>query len=1374
MNKRILLLLLAVCSAWGILSASEFTGKVTTLAKSTTLAEGQWYALYNNSAQTWLTENASNGLAVQSTSPALNNSEEFTGYFVKLQSAGTGQYRIQTISGNYLAEPGNRTTSATGVAYSIQLVEGKTDQWSLQQGGKYLGGLLSSTTAPDGWTFYAVTLTTEAQLTPSQRMTYQMKRFAATDGCLVRFVNKRSSTRYLAATEKGAAKGATKTSATDLSRIWVVQPSGAGYTFLNANTGEFLTADFSATGSETRLYLQKSSNNGTTGYYYNISSKADFSGNSCLNLGTDGTSLHEWSHAGDAGSDWAAEIVHEVSMDEVRAHILGNNTYTNTLTDGAYYRIVSDSYGVAITEGSTMLRCKAVDNSNFYQYWQLKKNGSGWQLQNVTTGRYIQHQTSMSRQFMTSTSPSTFYMRSAGDAWKYTWFIDNTNNGGVGPHCDASHNVVLWATTGVPASKWLFEPVNLSAEDIANAQNAYQEYYNLYLNLPTVQQHLDNLFEDKACTTLKSQIVALSESGLEAHASYAALPQGVKQMVKKVKNNAWTLTTTTSPVTDSYEKFFRVTDYKPYSHYQEMAWRENAGQSNSYGKLSGPTGIVVNQGEVLYLYVDQAPHSDCTLQAELVTTDGAPGNHPTGVVTNLKAGLNVILAFEQSTLYIFYQLNNTQKQLADYPDIRIHIEGGTVNGAFDVTRGMKNRDWTNMRALGMMQASPVLNLKTDLLVFAMDGPEVLRAMTAAHTSAADSCEDAEKLLRIWNLIVSNQEALQGLEHLEGRYRNVWNVFSVNKSYMYATTYGTYYNTNTLSTVMNYHSLTHQQEGNEGGAIWGPSHEIGHNHQATINLIGTTESSNNMFSNINQFEQGISTTRYSSPMKNFNEYLAKGSSWNSRNIDVSTRMFFQLYLYFHEMKHDTLFLPKLFKALRQNPIQKGNWDSSLTADTNGDGTADVTGGYKSYGKDDYLKFAQTVCDVAQADLSEFFEAYGMFVPVSNQHVGDYSNYWMTTTQSDINTAKRYMKKYPKKLGNIMFIDDHIVRKRANPNNKFEGVPASDGYKVNCCTYEGSKVGTAGTMGDFELFDGHTAYESNNAYYTLSGSTISFKGTGHVGYKVYDLQGNLIWACNTTSATLPSTLRSKFPNEVVVVAAERNMKDVPCPYYKSGTSPIYKMQVSFADGTSKQWWANASIDKYLPENALAVLGSENAPEALLASTNVVNTDGTARSIRINGDSTCAIPRTIQAASLRFTKSGTGYQALNLPFALTNASTLTEGVIQKAASVAAGSPAVVENAVDYALSNATLNAGSHTATATGHALNAAGTAVEAATGISPFTYVFDSAFAVTTAVGINDLLSTPDAEKTEVYDLNGRRIHHVSQTGVYIVNGKKTLVK
>ncbi len=1369
--KKFTLLLLTALSVLTA-QADDFTGKVATLTKATSLSTGQWYCLYNTTGKKFLKDDASGTLTVGST-PALNPAGDYVGTFVKLESTNDGGYYIVTGEGNYLAglTSATPTTTTTASASFTISTSDSGSSWTISNNSLYLtasSSAVSTSSTASTWTVYAATLVSETELTASQRITYVTKQLNA--GTLARFYCKRNTARYLTSSTSGAATGAALVSSTELSQIWIVSPDGGGYTLRNASTGEFLTDDFSAPSTtSTTLYIQTSPNNGDDDAYFNISSADDFSGNSCLNLGNDGSTLYEWAYSGDSGCDWAVEIVYEVTYDEVVDNIVGSSLYASSITDGAYYRIINKSYDKHMTESSGYVKCLTEDDSNIAQVWQVSASGNGYTIKNLVSDNYIQKQTTTYQMFYTSSTPTVLYITDSGTEMENSWYITNSQGGSQGMHCDASYNVVPWSTSGVDASTWYFLEVEVSDEDLAAAKESLNDYQTLVDNLDDLQTHLDNLFSDKACTTLNEDIAALTDEELEQNADYQALSiaPDIQEMILKVKNDTWAYPTTTSDVTTSYEKFFRIAPYKPYSNYSSMAGTSYAGQSNSYGRLSGPTGIFVNTNDVLYIYVSEDPGSDCTLRVEYTSTEGTPGDHATGTTVDLETGLNVLRFTEQNVIYIFYQLDNPDKYLANYPEITVHIEGGSVNGYFDMTRDMTNQDWANMKSAGLLSQCDFLNLKTEHLVFAMDSELVLEAMTQAASDNGDSMEDAEKLMRVWDMIVANEEAYQGLEDLEGRYRNIWNCFSVDYNYMFATTYGTYYENSTLATVMNYYNMTHQGEGNEGGAMWGPSHEMGHNHQNMINVIGSTESSNNLFSNINLFEQGLSTTRWYSPTTNFDTYLANDSAWNSREISVTTRMFFQLYLYFHAQGHDTEFLPKLFKALREDPLNKGTWDSSL-------------GGYKAYGKNDYLHFAKKCCDVAEADLSEFFESHGMFVPIEDYYCGDYSTYYVTTTEADIASAKAYMQKYEKKLGNIMFIDDHIETKLADPDNKFEGVPEST-YKVNCGTYAGCMVGSSGDVGDYEEYDGRTEYTVNNDYYTLTGSsTINFKGSGYVGHKVYDLDGKLIWASNEKSATIPSAIRSKFPDEVVVVAAEANMSDVPCPYYKSGGSyPVYKMQVSFADGVSKQWWARDNIDDYLPENAIAVLGTASAPDALLASTNVVDTDGTAQSIVINGDVACHIPQDITAASLSYTKSGEGYQALSLPFAVSDAQTITtddSGVagIVSSATVSAGEPVVVSGDVEYSLSDVAVTSGDYTEAESGYALNSDASAVVAMTDLTPFVYQFDHAFELGQVDAINTILSAPDADQTVIYDLSGRRISRINKQGVYIINGVKTLVR
>ena len=923
---------------------------------------------------------------------------------------------------------------------------------------------------------------------------------------LIRLKSKRTSW-YLSATTGGAATTAAK-NASAMSQVWILEAHGDGHYLRSANTGEYLQTDYTQTGTgKTRLYIRKSPNATGTAKFYNISSKSDFTGSSFLNT----NSSHAlFSYSMDEGCDWYIEAEATFSEEEVLNKLRESTPFTSQLTDGAFYRLHS-IYSRVLTEGSD-LSTKEADDTNYSQYWQLHQTSAGWTLQTAVTGKYILRQTQTSVPYHLGNTPTSFNVNATGDKWDTLWTISyGTDWGGLHDAQTQGHSVVYWDYQA-EASSWHLEEVQVDEELLEQMRQQQTDYDELVANKTKMQLCLSKLFEDLACTTLKADIATLSDEELAANESFSALNSDMQAMVLKVKNGTWQqYTDQTTGYQADYEKFFRIANYQVYSNHETMANAKNFTMSNAFGKLSGPTGIVANAGDIIYVYVSNSAKTGSTLMIEAVSTDGVPGNHPTGETITLKGGLNLLRFTEQKMLYVFYQLTDPAKKLEQYPDISIHIEGGQLQGYWDATRGMTNADWKLLQQ-DLLKACPVLNLKTKHLVFCMDAELVKQAEP----------NEMEGLMRIWDRIVENEESYMGVEDFEGRYRNVWNAFSGASSYMHSTTHGTWYNESTIPTIMNYQKMT------QPGNLWGPSHEIGHNHQGSINVIGTTESSNNLFSNINTFEQGIITSRRQLPVDVFCE-LGKGTRWLERNIWQTTSMFFQLYLYFHVQQHNDQFLPDLFRALRKSPINKGT----------------------GRGADDYLHLAKTICDVAQADLSEFFEAYGMFVPGSKMHVNDYADYYVTTTQADINAARRYMQQYERKLGNIMFIDDHLEpMKPADPDNIFEGVPAtSSGLKKNnldqhneVAEYKSLPIGEAG---DYELFT-DDAPDVTGDYYSLSpnGKTITFHGTDYAGHKFYDTQGNLIWATNARTVALPQAVLNLGLANVTIMTAMYNMKDALC--------------------------------------------------------------------------------------------------------------------------------------------------------------------------------------------------------------------------------------
>lgn len=1374
--KLILASLFAVLSttlAWA--QTSDLAGKIINVGSvATTLETGQWYVLYNVGTTAFVVEGSGNTLGVSTTSPNGTDAQSNAGYLVQLEETGTaGKYYLKTALGNYYANvttsKNNGTAAEVQSKYAYTITQFTTaGHWSLRSNNMYYlqnnnGTLIgSSSKGTEGsdrdWNFRQITLNDLSNLEGRAYVNYVL---GSTN--IVRLTNKRNTNVRLA--DNGSnTEGAGKNDNT-FAQVWLLSKSGSGYTLRNANTGRYLNDDDNfrtPSISATTIYIQFSPNNGTNDAYINLSEKEDFSGNVCLNLGTDGTTLFKWACQGDAGCDWSIALVENYTLEDVEANLLAQGGLSEPVA-GKYYRIKNIGKSNFITEniGANVLTCEGKDADKLSQYWTLVQSGAKWRLQNVCTQRYIAQQNgALSTQYrtVTTTSNSNFAIQRTDDATSLTYYI--LDNGTIGFHCDASNVVVGWSNNN-NNSIWGFEEVELDEEFIEAGRAQLNAYNDLVQHLSTYKASLANLFQDNACTILKDEIQALSDEALAENADFAILNDNMKAMVLKVKNNTWESFTASNGYTrEGFEKYFRVRDdYYVYSNNQKMSWNEYAGMSNAFGKLSGPTGIVGKAGDIIYIYVDEEPSSDCTLQVEIVMDSESPGDHPTGTTTNLHAGLNTVLLSTASTVYIFYQLNDPTKYLANYSPAKIHIEGGELQGYFDQTRGMTNQDWTLLYEK-LLNKSIIVNLKSERVVFAM--------LTNLVKNAMGRTAEAEGLMRVWSNFVDLEEDLMGFkEDLQGRFRNIWNAFSVNHGYMYSTTYGTYYSDGTISTVMNYNTIT-----SSGGAIWGPSHEIGHNHQACLNIVGATEVSNNLFSNVNVFLQGVSTTRGTKVTKTLEDF-AKGTGWFGMDIWEQTRFYYQLYLYFHAQGHKPDFYPTLFKLLRQDPIQKrtGPYDATLE---NNDG---IVGGRITYGKHDYLHMAKKMCDAAQLDLSELFEVNGMFVPYDKIFIGDYSEYWVTTTQDDIDEARAYMARYPK-APSICFIDDRIKQSPSIANGPLEGKPKGE-YRVDYDSGEAT-IGYAdvGQWSDFV-----DEYQTNGYYYTTTTSqgvtTYNISGTGAIGYKVYDKDGNLVYLSNKNKFSFPSYVQPKVQNGFKIVACEANGYEVLVPF---GSSMYRGEMTAYYEGNptphTLHYYGTGTAGKSeinpLPANSIAYVkpgqSAKKQPTAeLLENINVVGPDSIAQSLVIDGNKPFYIPTEFTATSLSFTKSGEGSQALCLPFDTWAGRGIVseDGTIDEYVETQiAGQAVLFDGNVSITETGRAINPGTFAETESGYVFD--GTSFVFAENISPFTYVWDDPNGIEK---VYNRQQTIDNGQQSVYNIAGQRVSKPTK-GLYIVNGKKIL--
>lgn len=619
--------------------------------------------------------------------------------------------------------------------------------------------------------------------------------------------------------------------------------------------------------------------------------------------------------------------------------------------------------------------------------------------------------------------------------------------------------------------------VDIAAQNELTADNV-KSYYAIF----------KEIFTDGTCSELKSPYNAMTDEQLLNY--YGDFPREFMDIALKVKNNTWA----------PREKEFRVAEYEPYGNTYSWSVLLN---TNPYSYLQRPTGISATTGDTLLIFVgDELPSGMMLKLMEVQGNQPFTDAYVYEAEKFLTRGVNMVtVAQEDAMLFIAYAASTdttaTSKRLTDYPNVTVHIEGGNVNGYFDVRRH-NDEDWRDMLANHFKHYS--VQVKGERVIFQMAKEDIEKVCPNTITDA----------IGWWDQCVAWQHELMGVD----KYYDRWNALMMarsghDNSYMYATHYYTYYEHGTLKDILPWETVYANP-----GQMWGPAHEIGHMNQGAINIVSCTEASNNLFSNVQVHRTGKTTTRGSGVRQCVEDFENKVAYPLRGDVIGKSRMFFQLYLYFHAAKKDTTFYPRLFEALRQDKLRKVN-------------------GGTTYAVEDQLKFAEKCCEIARMDLSEFFDVWGFFEPMDRAHVGDYGTYYVSLTKEEAEASRARMQQYEKKLGNLMFIEDRI-----KPSKRTDGV---NGYRLDF--NEEYAVGTMGSTGQWEDYINENV-KAVGYYYKMSTNYVTIVGEenakGALGFKLYNADsGKLLAFNNEYSLKIPVSAQGA---RLKVVAAQADGTDV----------------------------------------------------------------------------------------------------------------------------------------------------------------------------------------------------------------------------------------
>ena len=851
---------------------------------------------------------------------------------------------------------------------------------------------------------------------------------------------------------------------------------------------------------------------------------------------------------------------------------------------GKVYRIVSAKYNTVITANPITHRMTCVAPGGNEDYWQLWEfvamDGGKYAIKNVLTGLYVQGSGGQNSIYLTESTQVPFKIVENPELpGKYN--IDNNDNRTWGLHCDSGSKIVPW-TYGpdddgkITGTEWTFQ--EMPAVDYDKVAQVYKAYNAVHANKDAIVAKVNALFEDKTGLTLKSQYASMEDDALVA--AMDGVPAELQQAVLKVKNGTWA-TVENRPLIG--EKNFRVHDYKPYSDTDQ--WKHIL-YHRPFNRINNPTGIC-SESELgyIYVFVEKIPTGSEIFLSELNGTKYHAGDETS---TRLVPGLNIIpSAHKDGVIYVRYvvdthtgfnaETKSGSKKLKEYPTVKVHIEGGYVNGFWSKERGHTNADWVYM-GKNMFRNEAAVQAVGDHSMLNFRKKEFLLPYqyVDAYGFKVEGCHtDIETVMKFWDFWNERQRYYMGLDKYYEYFNNKQLAMSDDSGFMDAGEYRTHYNNNTLTTIVNIDRISR-----DGGSAWGPLHEIGHTNQYAFELVGTSEVSNNALANFTIFDTGTHTSRgwnMDAQIKDFENkvpYVVRGESRHGSELFGMTRMYFQLFLYFHAAKKKEDFYPVLFEELRKDKLVGWSTRSQCNGNCNDgvDDPVDPATGYvlgSMNAKYDQLKFVEKCCSIAQMDLTEFFEAWGFFVPMENEFVGDYGHHHVYLTQEDIDEciAGIKAKNYPKKGGHLMFLEDRIrhskqIKSILNENPSGYRLDYSDEVIVDEVNYPN------GEFGQWEDYvdEGKLA---TGYYYSMVGQNITIledNASGALGFKLYDKEtGKLLTYSNRRSLKVPV---SYMDRELRIVAAQANGEDAEVLPAAQGPAEMQKS--ALANSLEEAWY------------------------------------------------------------------------------------------------------------------------------------------------------------------------------------------------------------
>lgn len=339
---------------------------------------------------------------------------------------------------------------------------------------------------------------------------------------------------------------------------------------------------------------------------------------------------------------------------------------------------------------------------------------------------------------------------------------------------------------------------------------------------------------------------ATDEYGVFADDIYSQLrPEITEGDIEKL-TNPFVKALATQIYNKTYDTNYRVASYPCFISYMTLSQLWNA-PGKYYDQLQGVTGINISKGKHVVMVSGIPQGVDVSLKVvawfSKELNEKGDGAGPATYTYGLRNGMNVI-NYDSSfdgLAYICYYVDESPE---NYPDIKVHFINGQVNGYL-------SPDKTNEEMYEICKNAK--NVCMDVY-----GKKVHSVWTAAGLRDYCKASDNRSLgyrqyMNVLDSLIQWEHRLLGFEKY-GRVPKNRTMAYVNYTYyMFQGGYGVSFKYDTERRVLNCRTLMY----NDDDAIWGLSHEWGHQHQMQPYFCwaGMSEVTNNMNSYYNIMQMG---------------------------------------------------------------------------------------------------------------------------------------------------------------------------------------------------------------------------------------------------------------------------------------------------------------------------------------------------------------------------------------------------------------------------------------------------------------------------------------------------------------------------------------